>query len=166
MADLQPIGDVVELTRNEIAAAVGNDPKAIRAFEAIQRLALRVNPNNTAGANETAEKGVEDAASAQGTADDALWDASVAQASAEDAHDRADEAYELAEGRVAKSAGPAWSPATGTASRAGYAAYAGQTISNPPTQAEVQAIDDAVKAMSQAMVAIITDLRSNEALTP
>lgn len=60
---------------------------------------------------------------------------------------------------------PAWATPTGTLSRAGFAAYAGQTVSNPPTQAQMQALDDAMKAHSQALAALITDLRAIGALT-
>lgn len=79
MADLQPLGDITELTRQDIAAAMNNNPRAIRTFEAIQRLALRLIPENTEAVNGTAEQGVTDAA--------------AAQASADTAQDRADEAY-------------------------------------------------------------------------
>lgn len=41
-----------------------------------------------------------------------------------------------------------------------YAAYAGQVISNPPTQAEVQALDAAVVAQSTAITALIAALQS------
>lgn len=58
-----------------------------------------------------------------------------------------------------------WTAATGTASRAALASYAGQTVSNPPTQAEVQALDNAVVAISQAVVALITDLRASGLLS-
>ncbi len=58
-----------------------------------------------------------------------------------------------------------WEAATGTEARTALASYAGTTISNPPTQAEVQALDDAFKALSQRMVAVINDLRSISALT-
>ena len=59
----------------------------------------------------------------------------------------------------------AWSAATGTAARTALASYAGQVVSNPPTQAEMQALDDAAKAISQHVVALINDLRGNGALT-
>lgn len=55
-----------------------------------------------------------------------------------------------------------WGAPSGTLSRAAYASYAGQTVSNPPTQAEVQQIDDALKLLSQVVVAILTDLRSQK----
>lgn len=59
----------------------------------------------------------------------------------------------------------AWTSATGTGSRAALASYAGQTVSNPPTQAEVQAIDNALKAHSQALVQLINDLKTVNVLT-
>jgi len=55
-----------------------------------------------------------------------------------------------------------WGAASGTLSRAAYAAYAGQVISNPPTQAEVQALDDAVKLLSQTVAALLADLRTQK----
>jgi hypothetical protein len=59
----------------------------------------------------------------------------------------------------------AWTAATGTEARTALAGYAGQVVSNPPTQVEMQALDDALKAHSQALVALINDLRGNGALT-
>lgn len=59
----------------------------------------------------------------------------------------------------------AWADATGTVSRATFAAYAGQTVSNPPTQAEVQAIDDHLKLLSQRVAGLVNDLRSIGALS-
>lgn len=71
-----------------------------------------------------------------------------------------------ADGRYVKQdVGSAWSAATGTASRATFATYAGQTVSNPPTQTEVQNIDDHVKILSQRAKALIDDLQGNGALT-
>ena len=46
-----------------------------------------------------------------------------------------------------------------------FTAFAGQTISDPPTQAEVQAIDDAVAAVGSALEDLITALQSAEVLT-
>lgn len=54
----------------------------------------------------------------------------------------------------------AYGAPTGTVARAAFATYGGQAISNPPTQAEVQAIDDAVVILSQTLGALITDLRN------
>lgn len=75
------------------------------------------------------------------------------------------DAFELLAPFVRQDQGAAWTAASGTEARTALAAYAGQVISNPPTQAEVQALDDAVKANSQHLVALINDLRSNGALT-
>lgn len=66
---------------------------------------------------------------------------------------------------VLKAQGAAWTAATGTESRSALAAYAGQVVSNPPTQAEMQALDNAVKANSQALAALINDLKANGTLT-
>lgn len=66
---------------------------------------------------------------------------------------------------VKQDVGSAWTDATGTAARTALASYAGQVVSNPPTQAEVQALDDAVKAISQHVVALINDAKANGVLT-
>ena len=58
-----------------------------------------------------------------------------------------------------------WATPTGTFARTTFASYAGQTISAIPTQVEVQAIDDAVKGLSQRLAALISDLRGNDVLT-
>jgi hypothetical protein len=60
---------------------------------------------------------------------------------------------------------PAWVDATGTETRTTFSTYAGQVVSNPPTQAEVQAIDDHVKVLSERLAALINDLREVGALT-
>lgn len=75
------------------------------------------------------------------------------------------DAFEVLAPFVRQDQTTAWVDATGTLSRATFAAYAGQTVSNPPTQAEVQAIDDHVKVLSQRLAALINDLRSIGALT-
>lgn len=46
---------------------------------------------------------------------------------------------------------------TGTLTRTTFATYAGQDISASPTEAEVQAIDDHVKILSERLAALITD---------
>lgn len=75
------------------------------------------------------------------------------------------DALEAAGPYVEQDVGAAFADPTGTVSRSTFATYAGQTISNPPTQAEVQAIDDHVKLLSQRVAAVILDLRTNGALT-
>lgn len=47
---------------------------------------------------------------------------------------------------------------SGTLARTTFTSYGGQTISNPPTQAEVQTIDDALVIVSRRLAALITDL--------
>ena len=59
-----------------------------------------------------------------------------------------------------------WTAPTGTASRATFATYAGQTISDPPTQAEVQAIDDHLKALSERLKALIDDATTHGLIGP
>jgi hypothetical protein len=75
------------------------------------------------------------------------------------------DAYDALAPFVRQDQGAAWSAATGTEARTALASYAGQVVSNPPTQAEMQALDDAVKAISQHLVAFINDARSNGTLT-
>jgi hypothetical protein len=52
-----------------------------------------------------------------------------------------------------------WTASTGTAAKGAYATYAGQTVSGSYTQTEVQATDNAVKALSQRLKAIEDTLR-------
>jgi hypothetical protein len=54
-----------------------------------------------------------------------------------------------------------WGAATGTATRTAIATYAAPTISNPPTQAEVQAIADALQAWSRRSKATGDDLTTH-----
>jgi alkylhydroperoxidase family enzyme len=75
------------------------------------------------------------------------------------------DAYDALDPFVRQDQGAAWAAATGTEARTALASYAGQVVSNPPTQAEMQALDDAVKAISQHLVAFINDARSNGTLT-
>ncbi|WP_192812887.1 hypothetical protein [Rhizorhabdus wittichii] len=55
-------------------------------------------------------------------------------------------------------AGGSWATPTGVESRDTFTAYVAPSISDPPTQAEVQAIADAFEAHSQHLVALINDL--------
>ncbi len=54
-----------------------------------------------------------------------------------------------------------WGAASGTLSRSAYASYAGQAVSAAYVQAEAQATDDAVKALSRLVAALITDLTAH-----
>lgn len=75
------------------------------------------------------------------------------------------DAFEVLAPFVEQDVGPAWTAATGTEARSALASYAGQVVSNPPTQVEMQALDDAAKAISQHVIALINDLKGNGALT-
>lgn len=57
-----------------------------------------------------------------------------------------------------------WTASTGVANKGAYAVYAGQVVSNPPTQAQMQALDDAVKALSGRVKALEDTLRANGAI--
>ena len=61
---------------------------------------------------------------------------------------------------VKRSTFASWSSPTGTASRAAFATYTAPTISAVPTQAEVQAIADALQAISRATKALVDDLKT------
>lgn len=64
--------------------------------------------------------------------------------------------------KVDKNTSTGWHAATGTGSLATFATYAAPTISNPPTQAEVQAIANHVQILSQHMKAVIDGLLTAE----
>lgn len=66
-------------------------------------------------------------------------------------------ALKIGSNQVVNARKTGWGSPSGTLSRAAYAAYAGQTVSNPPTQAEMQTLDDAVKLLSQTFAAWLTD---------
>lgn len=57
-----------------------------------------------------------------------------------------------------------WGTPTGTLTRTAFATYTGQTVSNPPTQAEVQAIDDYLKLLSERSAAVVYDLKTGHQL--
>jgi hypothetical protein len=59
----------------------------------------------------------------------------------------------------------AWLAPTGAMVRTALAGYSAPTISNPPTQAEVQALANAVQDISQHLSALIADLITNGNLT-
>lgn len=61
---------------------------------------------------------------------------------------------------------PGWTADTGTADRASHATYTAPTISNPPTQAEVQAIATALQAATQEIKALKDDLIAQSILGP
>lgn len=114
-------------------------------------------------------KGLADAidavGAAQAAADGAAVSAGIASDEAAAAQGTANDALTLAGSAVQQDVGPAWAAATGTATRSTFASYAGQAVSNPPTQAEVQAIDNHLVIISQRFKALLDDLKANGALT-
>jgi len=71
---------------------------------------------------------------------------------------------ELATSFVGVVGASGWTAATGTADRSTFATYTAPTISNPPTQAEVQAVANAVQILSRHMKALIDDLKAAGAI--
>lgn len=59
----------------------------------------------------------------------------------------------------------AYGAMTGTATRSAIATYTAPTISDPPTQAQVQAIANALQALSRRVKAIGDDLQAKDILT-
>ena len=57
-----------------------------------------------------------------------------------------------------------WSNPTGVAERSTFATYTAPVISNPPTQAEVQDVANAVQVMSRHLKALIDDLKASRAI--
>ena len=145
--------------------------RVVEAIEAaIEGIAAALAAAVTAQA--AADQAQNDAIAAQADATQALADALAAStdaagatADAATAQTTADNALALATAAVPQDNGPAWTAATGTASRATFATYAGQTVSNPPTQAEMQAIDDHMVILSQRIMALVDDLKANGSLT-
>jgi hypothetical protein len=61
--------------------------------------------------------------------------------------------------KVSKGTFQAWGTATGVADRSAFATYSAPTISNPPTQAEVQAIANHLQILSRHLKALMDDLK-------
>ncbi|QZP07773.1 hypothetical protein [Caenibius sp. WL] len=57
-----------------------------------------------------------------------------------------------------------WGSPTGTASRAAFATYTAPVVSDPPTQAEMQALANHVQTLSRTLKALIDDLRTSEVI--
>jgi hypothetical protein len=75
------------------------------------------------------------------------------------------DAYDALDPFVRQDQTAAWADSTGTGSRATFATFAGQAVSNPPTQAEAQAIDDHLVIISRRLGQLINDLRTVSVLT-
>lgn len=68
-------------------------------------------------------------------------------------------------GKVSKNTSTGWSAATGTASQSAFATYTAPTVSNPPTQAQVQAIADHTQILSQHLKAVIDALLTAQVIS-
>jgi len=69
-------------------------------------------------------------------------------------------------GKVDQLTSTGWSAASGASSQASFATYAAPVISNPPTQAEVQALANHVQVLSQHMKAVIDAMLHSELVGP
>lgn len=69
--------------------------------------------------------------------------------------------YDDTTGIVSASPAGTYGTPTGTVSRATFATYTAPTISNPPTQSEVQAVANAVQTVSRTLAALLIDLQAN-----
>lgn len=108
---------------------------------------------------------VEEQNAAQQEAVDALQEANEDQNLTLTSLDTRIDHFELLEPFVRQDQGPAWTAPAATASRAALPAYSAAAISNPPTQAEVQAIATQLAAVTGAAAGVITDGQSNGSLT-
>lgn len=68
--------------------------------------------------------------------------------------------YQVAGSQVVGARKTGWTLPTGTVDRSTFATYTAPTISNPPTQAEVQAIANHVQVLSRHLMALLTDLHA------
>jgi len=153
------------LNRRQIAASIGTDPAAIAAFESLQTAAFENGPAASAEAQATADAAGQAASGAQQTADKGVSDAATAQGAADTAQDRADAAYDLADGKVAKNVGPAWVAPAAAPSRAAVPAYTGGNAAATYDAAEVTALKGQVAALTAALAALVIDGRANRSLT-
>jgi trimeric autotransporter adhesin len=155
------------LNRRDIAGSgLGSDPKTIAAFESLQQAAYEDNPAATDAAQQSADQAQSAADGAQTSADAAQSSADAAQTSAATAQGRADDAYDLAQTKVTKNAGPVFTAPAGSVSRAALPAYTAPTASATYDPAQLQALMAQVEALTLRVSAVITDLRANGALTP
>lgn len=151
MPELQDF-NYTHLRDAEIALAVGGSPRAIAAFRDLQRASFQNGPDAVKTVSAAADQ-------AQATGE-------TAQASAQGAQDRADAAFELAGEKVARNLGPVFNAVSGTISRAPYTIYSAGSASAIYDPGQLQAVMDALQALSQHFGAVVTDLRNNETLTP
>lgn len=67
--------------------------------------------------------------------------------------------------KVDKDTSLGWGAPTGTASKAAFATYAAPVVSNPPTQAEMQALADHAQLLSQHLAATIQALSGAQVIS-
>jgi hypothetical protein len=99
---------------------------------------------------------------------DALNQAEAAQQSADTAQGSADQAQLTADGKLSKTDAdgyyvaqddtPPWGTPAGPIARDAFTTYTAPVLSTPPTQAELQALADALGQASQHFGALVTDL--------
>jgi len=150
--------DYSYLNRRQIAASIGTDPAAIAAFESLQTAAFQNGPAASAEAQATADAAGQAASGAQETADKGVTDAATAQ-------ERADAAYDLADGKVAKNVGPVWVAPAAAPSRVAVPVYAGGNAAATYDPAEVTALRAQVAALTGLVAALVIDGRANRSLT-
>lgn len=120
------------------------------------------------------EKTINGVIDAQTAAAEAQAQADLAQDQAIDAIAQAIAAQATADGKlsaaqadnlyVKQDGTPDWQTPTGTGERGTFASYTAPTISATPTQAEVQAVANAVQTASRHLTALVGDLIVVEAL--
>lgn len=76
------------------------------------------------------------------------------------------DSYKVGSDNVVGARKTGWAAPTGTATRTTFATYAGQDVTDPPTETEVQNIDDHVKILSERLKALIDDLTSHGLIGP
>lgn len=172
---------MVRLTRfTQGLPIVDNAGRAVSSFITVLNAALKqietafngiIDAQNSANAAQmsadsaatNASSANDAAAAAQATANTAKTSALAAQTTANNALTVANTKIDqtTADGRyVRQSQTVTWAVPTGTGSRTAYAEYVPPTISTVPTQAEVQAVADALGDLSRHMVALISDLQA------
>lgn len=106
-----------------------------------------------------------DSVTAINTAVDALQEADEDAALSLASLDTRIDHFEALEPFVRQDQGAAWTAPAATAARTALPAYSAAVISNPPTQAEVQAISTQLAAVTAALAGVIIDGQGNGALT-
>jgi len=123
--------------------------------------------NGVIDAQAAAEEAQAQALTALEQALDALTEAVAATSAAQAAQTTADGKLSVAQANdlyVLQDATPTWSAPSGSVDRGAFTSYTAPTISAAPTQAEVQAVADAVQVASRHLAGLVGDLITVEAL--